>query len=393
MVNQRLLIRILFLTFICLDLTMVRAESIETQAQSLLQKGRTLFKDGKYVEAIKALKASLDLKEHANTYYYLGASYRRLGRFRIAYQHYLDFANEQPKAKRSKLLKRYMRLLRWDPPVAFRVESNLDVDLWIDKRFVEKLKADHSFSTKLIGGTHRVELKKGKRLLLQWIVVAEYGEPLMRKATFAETAPQAIQKPEKEPSLFKAEHKDKEKARNENDRILLRTGLGFATQFIRGDKDNWIHFSPYLHLDFLYSLVKGAAGRLSLYSLVDYQFTSSEDSSFGTGFFSLRAGLNWELFNVDSVSMDWGIDGGIIALMVDDINHPMVASPQAYGFESGIFWLPTVSTQFNIAYQMSDHMIISLPIAVLFAPATGLSPQINALFSFRIGLSLGFVWR
>jgi tetratricopeptide (TPR) repeat protein len=70
----------------------------ESEAREAYRQGRTLYKEGKYAEAVLALKRAYELKPHPALLRYMGDSYYKMNDARKAIQHYKLYLSEAPQA-------------------------------------------------------------------------------------------------------------------------------------------------------------------------------------------------------------------------------------------------------------------------------------------------------
>lgn len=70
----------------------------EAEAKAAFARGRTLFKAGRYAEAVTELKKAYSLKPHPALLRYMGDTYYKMNKARPAIQHYKKYLQEAPEA-------------------------------------------------------------------------------------------------------------------------------------------------------------------------------------------------------------------------------------------------------------------------------------------------------
>lgn len=77
--------------------SVARADA-EADAKAAFSRGRTLFKAGRYAEAVAELKKAYSLKPHPALLRYMGDTYYKMNKARLAIQHYKKYLQEAPEA-------------------------------------------------------------------------------------------------------------------------------------------------------------------------------------------------------------------------------------------------------------------------------------------------------
>lgn len=157
----------------------VDAQTPPPDTRDLYRRAKTLYAAERYGAALELLKRSYARYHNAADLYYLGAVYRKLGKLRLAFEHYQRYLPSATPAERARI-KAGLLKLRWSRACTLAVRGKpAGAGVWIDGRRRGSLpRAGKALRLTLAGGKHRLEISAPGHRQHQAQLTAEFGKPL-----------------------------------------------------------------------------------------------------------------------------------------------------------------------------------------------------------------------
>jgi len=148
------------------------------QALKLYRQAMELFRKASYREAITNYGASHKLMPHRNNLYYMGESYRRLGKLRESHRYYTEHAKMLPLSGREAFAVK-LEKLRWEESCAISIATHPGgASVQLGKQGRGETPADGAaLKLSVPGGEHMVRVALPGHQPAERKLVAEFGEP------------------------------------------------------------------------------------------------------------------------------------------------------------------------------------------------------------------------